>query len=252
MIAELIAKNSVIKYKVITEAAFQSISSLFSDLKSELETEYPRNLIECLYEITIGNHVYSGPSYEEFEKQYKKGFRADNLRFVIQVSDPEQQLNPVLSRVILVLDKKLESTLSVAGNGVSWVNGVFTRFDELFKNIPKRNVILHSVLFEMCVQLFAVIAITVFAIYSAQRLSTSLPVNYSEVYVFAIVFLLLSNLWTYGSRALTAVRDIYYPIVDIIKAPRMPIFLSALTFLGLTSITWAIHYLLNLIFTNNP
>jgi len=251
MLVHLIFKRSVIKFKIITEEAFTKISSFFSDLKKEMEKDYSGYVIECLHEIKTGDQTYSGPSFEEFEKQYKKNYRADNIRLVIQISNPQQQLNPVLAAVTLVLDRIQESSLSVVGEKNSWVNGVFNRFNELIKDFPTRNVVLHNVLFEMLVQLVAVIVMTIFSIFAANRLSSLMRIEFSEVYVFIITILLLSNLWTYTSRGLIAIRDRLYPIVDIIRVPRKPIFLTIISFVLLATATWSLDYLLNLLFFTN-
>lgn len=247
MISEFIVKTSTIKFKTITENAFKSISSLFADLKTEFENEFPANTIECLYEIRINNHLYSGSSFEEFEKLYKKLYKADYLHLSIQVTNPEQHLNPVLSRVVLNVDKSSESILSVAGDKVTWVNGVFNRFNELLDEVPNSNRMLHNPIVEMTLQLFVVFVIILFSIYSAQKLATSLPFKYSEVYIFAIILLLLSNVLNYSTRGLKFLRSKYYPVVDIIRQPRKPILLTTLSFLAITALSWAIHYLLNLL-----
>lgn len=247
MIADLTAKTSIVKFKVITEAAFANITSLFADLKSEMQTDFSGFLVECLYEIRVGDYTYSGPSSEEFEKQYKKKHRADNIRLLVQASDPRQQLNPVKSRVTLVLDRAQESSLSVVGTNNNWVNGVFTRFNEIFANAPTRNVILHNVVFEMGVQLLAVSVMTIFSIFAANRLATQTEIEFSEVYIFIVIWLLLSNLWSYAARGLTAIRGKYYPVVDIIRVPRKPVFLTMITFVLLAAATWAVNYLLNLL-----
>ena len=165
MLADLIAKTSIIRFKAITEDGFNKITALFSDLKAEMEKDHPGDLVECLYEIKTRDQTYSGPSFEEFEKQYKKKYKADNIRVILQATNPQQQLNPVMARVTLVLDRIQESSMSVFGGSTNWVNGVFSRFNDILKEIPTRNVILHNVLFEMFVQLLAVIVIIILSVF---------------------------------------------------------------------------------------
>jgi hypothetical protein len=246
MLAHLIGKTSIIKFKVITEDGFHKITSLFSDLKKEMEADFSGKLVECLYEIKIGDQSYSGPSYEEFEKQYKMKYKADNIRLIIQATDPQQQLNPLLARITLVLDRTQESSMSVVGGSSNWVNGVFSRFNDILKDIPTRNVWLHNILFEMTVQLLAVIVMTIFSVFLANKLSSLVQIKFSEVYVFIIIFLLLSNLWTYAGRGLSAIKNNYYPVVDIIKMPRRPLFLTSVTFVLLAAASWAVGYVIQL------
>ena len=247
MIANLIAKTSVIKFKVITEEGFDKITKLFTDLKTEMEDKFTGQLVECLYEIKTGNQTYSGPSSEEFKKQYQNKYKAANIRLAIQATNLQQQLNPVVGRITLVLDRVQESSLSVVGEDINWVNGVFSRFNEIIKDVPTKNVILHNVLFGMSVQLLAVIILTIFSIFSANRLASLVKIEFSEVYIFVITFLLLSNLWVYAARGLTAIRNKYYPVVDITRVPRKPILLSIIIFVLLAAACWAVGYILDLL-----
>lgn len=247
MLVDLILKTDVIRFKVITKEGFEKITSLFSDLRGEMEREFSDALVECLYEIKTGDQTYSGPSFSEFEKHYKSRYSADNIRVIIQASNPRQQLNPVMARVTLVLDRSQESSLSVMGANINWVNGVFSRFNTIMKNIPTRNVMLHSVIFEMFVQLMAVIILTTFSIFVANRVGPLVQTEYREVYVFVVIFLLLSNLWSYAARGLIAIRNEFYPVVDIIGAPRKQIVVAIASFLFLACGYWAVDYVLGLV-----
>ncbi len=247
MIADIKAKTSVIKFKVITEQDFNKITSLFDDLKTEMVAKFPDQLVECLYEIKTGDQAYSGPSSNEFKKQYQNKYKAANIRLAIQATNLQQQLNPVVGRITLVLDRIQESSLSVLGEDINWVNGVFSRFNEIIKDAPTKNVILHNVLFEMSVQLLAVTILTTFSVFSANRLASLVRIEFSEVYIFVIAFLLLSNLWAFAIRGLIAVRNKYYPVVDIIKVPRKPILLTIITFVLLATGYWAVGYVLDLL-----
>jgi len=247
MLVDLIAKTVVIKFKVITEDVFIKITTLFDDLLNETIRDFPNDLVECLYEIRIGNENYSGPSFGEFKKQYEKNYTADNIRLTIQATSTQQQINPVNAKITIVLDRVGESSFVVLGRNNNWANGVFNRFNELLSKVPNRNVILHNVVLEMIVQLVAVIVITTFPIYAANRLAGIASIQYSEVYIFVIIFLLLSNAWTYIARGLIAIRNAYYPMVDIRRHARKPIILAVLSFIGLAAATWAINYLLDLL-----
>ena len=248
MALDLIAKTSIIKYKVITEEALTKLTSLFAVLKSEMETVFASYSVESLYEITTKEQTYSGPSPEEFEKEYQKNYKANRIRIVIQVSDPEQQPAVIVSTITLVLDKTLESSLSVVGLNDTWVNGVFGRFNEVLRGVPNRNGVLHNVLLEMSIQLLTVFVITTFSIFAANRLASSTSIKYSEVYIFLVILLLLSNLWTYASRSLLAIRNIYYPVVDITRVLKRRIFLATISFIAIVIVTWAIGYFLNFLF----
>src|SRR5713226_2580340 len=103
MIANLVAKSTTIRFKIVTEEALTKIAALFQDLVEEMKREFPNDLVESLYEIRTGNETYSGPSYDEFRKQYEKDYAAENVRLVIQATKAQQQLNPVVSSVTLVL-----------------------------------------------------------------------------------------------------------------------------------------------------
>lgn len=247
MLTNLIAKTSVIRFKIITEDGFNKITSLFSDLKAEMEKDYSGMNVECLYEIKTGDQTYSGPSFEEFVKQYKNKYKADNIRLILQATDPQQQINPIVARITLVLDRIQESNISVVGNSINWVNGVISRFNDILNVIPTRNVILHTVMFEMVVQLLVVVVMTILSIFLANKLASLVQIEFSEVYIFVVIFLLFSNLWTYAGRGLTAIRDSFYPVVDIIRTPRRPIFLTIVTFVLLAAASWAIGYVIELL-----
>jgi hypothetical protein len=247
MIANIKAKTSVIKFKVITEDGFNKITSFFDELKTEMDAKFSDQLVECLYEIKTGDQTYSGPSSKEFKKQYQNKYQAANIRLAIQATNLQQQLNPIVGRITLVLDRVQESSLSVLGEDINWVNGVFSRFNEIVKNVPTKNVILHNVLFEMSVQLLAITILTIFSIFLANRLASLVRIEFSEVYIFVIAFLLLSNLWRYVTRALTTIRNKYYPVVDITRVPRKPILLSVIIFVSLAAASWAVGYILDLL-----
>lgn len=250
MISELKIKTLIIKYKIFTTEAIGKITSLFNDIESEINNDGSGHIVEFIYEIKQGDYIYSGASFDEFNKQYETSHKADNIRIVMQTTDPSQQSNPVKSRITLELDRIQESSIKIAGENINWVNGVFTRFGNVLKEVPKRNVVLHNVIFDMSVQLLAVIVLTIFSVYLANKISALITINYSEVYIFVIVFLFLSNLWTYIGNGLTNIRTKYYPIVDVIKEPRKPIFLSIIIFLLLTTAAWAVNYVLNLLVTS--
>ncbi len=89
--------------------------------------------------------------------------------------------------------------------------------------------------------------LTIFSIFVANRLASLVEIEFSEVYIFVITFLLLSNLWGYAARGLTAIRNKYYPVVDITRVPRKPILLSILIFVLLAVAYWAVGYVLELL-----
>jgi hypothetical protein len=244
----LISKILFVKYRVITEDAFNRITSFFDDLRQETKHDYENDLVEILYEIRIGNETYSGPSFDEFKRQYQKKYKADYIRIIIQATSVQQQLNPVNANVTLLIDRSGISSFQVLGRNNNWVNGVFNRFNEILNEVPKRNVVLHNIIFEMSMQLLAVIVMTIFSIYVANKVSGLVNIEYSTVYIFIVIFLLLSNLWTYASRGLISVRTKFYPLVDIIKTPRKPILLAVLAFIILAIASWAVGYILNLLF----
>jgi len=248
MISNLKIKTSIIKFKIFTEDMLVNIFKLIDSLRNEMESDFSGHNVECLYEIKQGDHLYSGPSFTEFENLYKQNYKADNLRIIVRASVPEQQ-NRAIANIELVLDRVQQSSIHVGGENTNWVNGVFTRFNNLLKEAPTRNIVLHNVFYEMAIQLLAVALITIFAIFSANKFESLVSMKYSEVYTFVIVFLLLSNVLTYINRGMIAIRNKYYPVVDIIRHPRKPIFLSAMIFLSVTMAGWAVNYLLNLLVT---
>lgn len=247
MFVDLIAKNLVVKYKVVSEDAFNKITSFFDDIRQETKSAHPDQLVVILYEIRIGNETYSGPSFEEFKKQYQKKYQADYIRILIQLIDEQQQLNPVKASVTLVIDRTDISSFNVLGRDNNWVNGVFNRFNEILKEVPTRNVVLNNIIFEMSIQLLAVIVMTSISIYAANKLSDLVKIGYSAVYIFIVIFLLVSNLWTYAVRGLIVIRSKFYPPVDIIKTPRKRILLTVVGLLALATLSWAVGYILNLI-----
>jgi hypothetical protein len=98
----------------------------------------------------------------------------------------------------------------------------------------------------MLVQLLVVLFITSFAVYATNKLQGFIKLDYSPVYVFLVIFLLLSNIWTYTSRGLQTLRNAYYPIVDIRQAPRRPLLLTGLSFVAAAAGGWGVNYLLDL------
>ncbi len=208
---------------------------------------FPSDVVEYLCEIKIGNETYSGPSFGEFNKIYQRNYSADYIRLVIQASAlPEG--SRANSLITLILSRDGESSFQCIGSNSTWVSGVVKRFGEVIDAIPARNVLVHSVIFEMLVQLTAVILITVFSVFSANRLMHLMSIQFSEVYIFIVVFLFLSNVWTYGGKALIAIRNKYYPVVDILRRPRKQILLTVLMFVMSATAAWAIKSILDLIF----
>jgi hypothetical protein len=135
----------------------------------------------------------------------------------------------------------------VVGRNNNDVNGIYSRFNAILQRTPSGYVVLHSPLYEMCVQLVAVVAIAVFSIYAANEITRLIRLAYSEVYVFVVVFLVLSNIWSYVGRGLTALRANLYPIVDIRRERRKPFLLAAVSFVGLSTAGWAVKYILDLL-----
>jgi hypothetical protein len=175
-------------------------------------------------------------------------YTADKITLTLQaLSTQATSLNMISSKVTLVLDRQAESSFIVLGQNNNWVNGVFNRFNGILSKLPRRNIMVHNVLYDMTVQLVAVIVITTFSIFAANRLTAMATIQYSEVYIFIVVFLLLSNAWTYISRGLIAVRSLYYPIVDIRRHLGKRILLSIFNFVILAAAAWAIGYVLDLL-----
>jgi hypothetical protein len=226
--------------------------SLFQTLKAQASISFPNSTAELLYEIRVGNEIYSGPLDTEFWQLYNRRHGADYIRVVVQAStnqtgQPQPQIE---AQIALVLDRNSENQSRLDASGlhpnVTWVSGAFSRFDEILANAPSRNSILHSLWFEMAVQLTVVLFITSFAIFATTKLQGLVELEFDAVYIFIVVFLLLSNVWTYGVRALQAARGHYYPVVDIRQEPRKRWLPGALVFVALSAAAWAIGYVLDL------
>ena len=247
MLVDLIAKNYKINYKVITEELLNKVTGLFSSMAKEAKSELPDHLTEILYEIRVGNETYSGPSFDEFSKQYKKHYKADFIQIIFQAI-PQKEENRIDRKITMTIDKIENNTLQVLGINATWVNGAFNRYKETLDKEPNRNVIIHNAYFEMCIQLLVVLALTTFSIYSSEKITTSMNIQYSSVYVFIVIFLLLSNVWTYASKGLLYIRNTYYPKVDILKHARKPLLISITIFIAISIASWAIGYIMSLIF----
>lgn len=248
MLVNLITKNYTINYKVITEDILKGITDLFLKLGEEAAKELPQDKIEILYVIRVGNETYSGPSFTEFRKQFERNKKADYLQIIFQSLDPTRQAPN--QRITLTIDKKDNNNLEVLGVKETWVKGAFDQFKDIIDKQPKRNLLLYNPYFEMIVQLLAAFSLTTFAIYSAIKVSNFTSFEYSSVFIFVVIFVLLSNIWTYLGKGLIHLRNTYYPKVDIRKNPRKPILLTILSFLLVAFASWGIGYLLDLIFKN--
>lgn len=64
--------------------------------------------------------------------------------------------------------------------------------------------------------------------------------------IHIIKFKVITDLWTYARNQLIEIRNKYYPIVDIRKKPRKPLFLTIIIFISLGTAYWAINYSLDL------
>ncbi|MBC8467839.1 MAG: hypothetical protein H8D56_00090 [Planctomycetes bacterium] len=248
MLVDMVTKNYAINYRVITKDVLDKITRLFSKLKKEATDELPQDLIEILYVIRVANETYSGPSYDEFISQFDKNKKADFLQIIFQSLDPERKAPN--RRISLTIDRKDNNNLEILGVKETWVKGSFDRFKGIIDNLPKRNQILYNAYFEMGVQLLAAFSLTTFSIYSAIQISSITSFEYSSVFIFVVLFVLFSNIWTYLGRGLIHLRNTYYPKVDIREPPRKPILLSIVSFLLLVFATWGVNYILDLIFKN--
>jgi len=249
MFSDSLIKETEIKYKIITAESFDSVSELIQTIYSELLNEYPDKTVECLYEILKNNHLVTGPSFEKFKKTYTQTFSAESLRYLVQVIDPLDRTNTTLIKVELILSRKINSKLFVSGKEDNTrVNGIYTRLNQVIEDAPSKNGWVNSVYFDIFVQLLAVISITGLSIYTAQKYENNIGAQYGQIYLFAIIFLLLSNSWTFISRGLFHVRSIHYPKVDILKKPRVPVLFTSLIFVFGGCVTWSINYLLTVLF----
>jgi len=97
----------------------------------------------------------------------------------------------------------------------------------------------------MLIQLLAVFLLVVFSVFAANKLTRVVKLDYSEVYLFVVIVLMLSNMWTFVSQGLIQLRNQYYPVVDVRRNPRKPILVSILSFVGLTTAAWAVKYVLD-------
>jgi hypothetical protein len=247
MFFDTAGKTSVIAYKVITEEGLKSIMSLLDDLETDMNRKFPGHQVERLYEIRVGDQVYSGPSHSEFQKLYKVKCGADNIRLILQVPDPQRPAGPVTAQATLVLDRTQPSSFFVGCADIHWVNGVSTRFLETLKQLPSRNKILHSSLFEMTLQMLGAFLLTVSAVYITNEVATLIKLReISPVYIFVIVFVISSNLFTFATRGLSLLRKNYYPIVDIVKEPRQRWTFTVAGLIGAAALKSALGYVFSL------
>lgn len=246
MIVDLITKNYTINYKVITEVILKQLTDLFAKINEETKKELHDDKIEILYVIREGNISYSGPTFGEFNTNFKVHKKADYIQIIFQSLSPKSQAPN--RRITLTIDKNTNNNMEVLGNNENWVKGVFDRFEDIFENQPNANVVLHSPYFEMGIQVLGAFSITVLAIYLSNIINRFTTFEHSSIYLFIVIFIIFSNIWTYVGKSLIHLRNTYYPKVDIREKVRKPILISVISFIVLVLTTWCINYLLDLIF----
>lgn len=252
MLVDIITKTYIINHRVITKEVLKKLTNLFSNLSDKATKDLSNHMVATLYGIRVGMVSYTGPSFEEFNNNFTTHKKADFIQIILSASDKMQQLPA--RKVTLIVDKNVNKAISyleVSGFDETWVKGVFDNFNEIFKNQPSRNVILHSPYFDMTLQVLGAFSLTVFAVYAAKTISslnTFTAFQYSSVYLFVIIFIILSNIWTFVGKSLNYIRNTYYPKVDIREKARKQILLPVIGIILTPVFGWCVVYILDLMF----
>ena len=112
----------------------------------------------------------------------------------------------------------------------------------LVSKVKNRNLFFYHWLFEAVIQLAAVIGMFLLSYLVSNKLTISLP-NYNialdKPYIFVIVLIIFSNLWTYVSRMILGVIHRNFPVVDIRNRERVGCLREVIVTLLGAFILWA-------------
>jgi len=271
------SNKTPIKNKVFTKSATENLIEALNSIQAE-EIKVRNTVSKSLYEISNDTSSYSGPSFNIFNQHYKfKNYRADRMKILLQfetvvnqTNTDDQANNPddtnegnadqpkqeffIFANITFELNAKNkgESHFSVASLESSWVDGKTKRLNDIVKEIPNGNKIENSMHFEHAIQILFATSITIFCVYLANNLPIFKNITFSEIYIFIISFILFSNLWTYASKGILALRNFYFPSVDIISSKRKS-WLVILTIMVTTSFFgWTLNYIWELLFKSTP
>lgn len=84
---------------------------------------------------------------------------------------------------------------------------------------------LHHWLFEATIQILGVVTMLAFAFFVSRKLVISFPkqLGDKEIYIFVVILIVLSNLWTYSFRLILSTIYKTFPVVEINNRPKAKI-----------------------------
>jgi hypothetical protein len=236
---EVTVQRVPIQYKEIQVEDLKRMLKLCSAIAKDLSETLKLVDANILYRISAGLQDYSGADKATFLEIFETAPKVSSITIGIAASyNPDRNLYMRSAELRATSDLAQSSQITVAGDESMWVKSVHALFSQAVSELGSANKFLYLDITEFVLQITAVLLVFALSAISANLSEIrSLPV--SQVYVFAGVFLLGSNVWTFLSRVLFAQRAKLFPPIAF-KRPKAEFYVkTAATAVLLFIICWA-------------
>jgi hypothetical protein len=244
------SRHHFIQYKQLSLDFLRQVISEFELTVRDLQDRDIKDS-NIFYTLINKDGGYAGSSKEEFLNAFKLcNVTSININLLAKCSSTDKKQYDI--QLFLSLERyaatevNSNNKLFVYGDNEVWVKNTYARIRDLLKTLKNDNKIIYSPLFEMIIQLSAVLAIIAVATKTSLYLSAFVNVPYASVYTFVAVFLLFSNVWTFLLRWLINLRGRFFPSVGFSEKYLLNKVIKAVcSFLVVVMIVWSIETLLN-------
>lgn len=246
--SELTGQTLYIKFKQIN---LEFVNNLLSEIKISADDLAAAGIVDVtiLFELSTSKQSYSGSDIETFRFNFGDGECVTGISVTLNGKfEPNKKLHE--RQISFQASSTLGSTPSyfkVVGDDPTWVRNHFARIKDSFSE-KSSNWLVYNKWFELIVQLAAVLVIFGGSLKLAQVVRLPLEVPASHVYVFAGALLFGSNIWTFLSQGLIALREKWFPIVTFRKRTLELWVVRAASGLALLGVAWAVDSILNILF----